>query len=80
VLAGNYDIANRPDIQVVDADMMGDRHLRLNHIVNEGRLLDDTTRDLVLMHIRRLWGYDVSLADVDAESGETLDEWRAGLI
>jgi stage V sporulation protein R len=80
VLAGNYDIANRPDIQVVDADMMGDRHLRLHHNVNEGRLLDDDTRDLVLTHIRRLWGYDVSLADIDGETGETLDEWRAGLI
>jgi stage V sporulation protein R len=80
VLAGNYDIANRPDIQVVDADMMGDRHLRLHHNVNEGRLLDDDTRDVVLTHIRRLWGYDVSLADIDGETGETLDEWRAGLI
>jgi stage V sporulation protein R len=59
---------------------MGDRHLRLHHNVNEGRLLDDDTRDLVLTHIRRLWGYDVSLADIDGETGETLDEWRAGLI
>jgi spore cortex formation protein SpoVR/YcgB (stage V sporulation) len=77
-LAANYDIASRPDVQVVDADMMGDRHLRLNHVVTDGRLLDETTRDLVLTHIRRLWGYDVSLADVDADTGETLDEWAAG--
>jgi stage V sporulation protein R len=74
-LAASYDIASRPDVQVVDADMMGDRHLRLNHTVTEGRLLEDETRDLVLTHIRRLWGYDVSLADIDAETGETLDEW-----
>jgi spore cortex formation protein SpoVR/YcgB (stage V sporulation) len=31
----------------------------------------------VLTHIRRLWGYDVSLVEVDAENGEALDEWTA---
>ncbi len=77
VLAANHDIASRPDIQAVDADMMGDRELRLNHMVHDGKLLDEETRDLVLTHIRRLWGYDVSLADVDGATGETLDEWDA---
>ena len=77
VLAANHDIASRPDIQAVDADMMGDRQLRLNHAVHDGKLLDEEARDLVLTHIRRLWGYDVSLADIDAETGETLDEWDA---
>ncbi len=77
VLAANYDVASRPDIQAVDADMMGDRQLRLNHAVHDGKLLEEDTRDLVLTHIRRLWGYDVSLADIDAQTGETLDEWTA---
>ncbi|CAN7307565.1 SpoVR family protein [Mesorhizobium sp. LjRoot246] len=74
-LANSYDLgANRPDIQVVDVDLLGDRHLRLQHKVNHGILLEDTSRDATLRHIRRLWGYDVSLAAVDAETGATLNE------
>ncbi|RWC29027.1 SpoVR family protein [Mesorhizobium sp.] len=74
-LANSYDLgANRPDIQVVDVDLLGDRHLRLQHKVNHGILLEDTSRDATLRHIRRLWGYDVSLAAVDAETGATLHE------
>ncbi|RWC44739.1 MAG: SpoVR family protein [Mesorhizobium sp.] len=74
-LANSYDLgAKRPDIQVVDVDLLGDRHLRLQHKVNHGILLEDTSRDATLRHIRRLWGYDVSLAAVDAETGATLHE------
>jgi stage V sporulation protein R len=71
-LARNYDLAtNKPDIQVVDVDLLGDRQLRLRHTVKDGMLLDDKTRDATLAHIRRLWGYDVSLAGVEA-SGEAV--------
>ncbi|TIS95484.1 MAG: SpoVR family protein [Mesorhizobium sp.] len=74
-LAHNYDVgANRPDIQVVDVDLLGDRHLRLQHKVKQGILLEDTSRDATLRHIRRLWGYEVSLAAVDAETGLTVHE------
>ncbi|RVD47647.1 SpoVR family protein, partial [Mesorhizobium sp. M8A.F.Ca.ET.023.02.2.1] len=74
-LAHNYDVgANRPDIQVVDVDLLGDRHLRLQHKVKQGILLEDTSRDVTLRHIRRLWGYEVSLAAVDAETGLTVHE------
>ncbi|TGU97216.1 SpoVR family protein [Mesorhizobium sp. M00.F.Ca.ET.151.01.1.1] len=74
-LAHNYDVgANRPDIQVVDVDLLGDRHLRLQHKVKQGILLEGTSRDATLRHIRRLWGYEVSLAAVDAETGLTVHE------
>ncbi|MDW6021487.1 SpoVR family protein [Mesorhizobium sp. BAC0120] len=74
-LAHTYDIgANRPDIQVVDVDLLGNRHLRLQHTVKNGILLEETSRDATLRHIRSLWGYDVSLAGVDAETGSTLYE------
>ncbi|RWE32772.1 MAG: SpoVR family protein [Mesorhizobium sp.] len=74
-LAHSYDVgANRPDIQVVDVDLLGDRHLRLQHKVKHGILLEDTSRDATLRHIRRLWGYEVSLAAVDAETGLTVHE------
>ncbi|RUX46264.1 SpoVR family protein [Mesorhizobium sp. M7A.F.Ca.CA.002.09.1.1] len=74
-LANSYDLgANRPDIQVVDVDLLGDRHLRLQHKVNDGILLEDASRDATLRHIRRLWGYEVSLAAMDAETGATIHE------
>ncbi|MER9605058.1 SpoVR family protein [Mesorhizobium sp. M0243] len=74
-LANSYDLgANRPDIQVVDVDLLGDRHLRLQHKVNDGILLEDASRDATLRHIRRLWGYEVSLAAIDAETGATIHE------
>ncbi|MBD9371073.1 SpoVR family protein [Rhizobium sp. ARZ01] len=74
-LARNYDIgANQQDIQVVDVDLLGDRQLRLQHNVKNGILLEEDSRDATLRHIRHLWGYDVSLVGVDAETGEELYE------
>ncbi|TWG93042.1 spore cortex formation protein SpoVR/YcgB (stage V sporulation) [Mesorhizobium sp. J18] len=74
-LARSYDVsANQPNIQVVDVDLLGDRHLRLQHNVKNGILLDESTRDATLRHVRHLWGYDVSLIGVDAKTGATLYE------
>jgi spore cortex formation protein SpoVR/YcgB (stage V sporulation) len=77
-LARNYDPGvNRPDIQVVDVDLLGDRQLRLRHRVKSGILLNETDRDATLAHVRRLWGYNVSLSGVDAQTGASLYECSA---
>lgn len=69
-LARSYDLAYlEPDIQVDDADLSGDRELKLTHAVRNGINLDPENRDEVLRHIRRLWGYEVSLTARDSESG-----------
>lgn len=69
-LAQSYDLAYlEPDIQVDDADLSGDRELKLTHAVRNGINLDPENRDEVLKHIRRLWGYEVSLTARDSESG-----------
>ncbi|WP_159590192.1 SpoVR family protein [Chelativorans xinjiangense] len=74
-LARSYDIGViQPDVQVIDVDLLGDRHLRLQHGVKHGVVLEEATRNATLRHVRRLWGYDVSLEGVDAESGERLYE------
>ncbi|RWE14101.1 MAG: SpoVR family protein [Mesorhizobium sp.] len=74
-LAQSYDIgASRPDIQVVDVDLLGDRQLRLEHKVKNGIMLEEASRDATLRHIRTLWGYEVSLAAIDAQTGGTLNE------
>ena len=80
-LAHSYDIgANRSDIQVVDVDILGDRHLRLQHKVKDGIVLEENGRDDTLRHIRNLWGYKVSLVGVDAETGAIVYERTTGQV
>ncbi|MGO4841464.1 SpoVR family protein, partial [Rhizobiaceae sp. 2RAB30] len=80
-LARSYDIGEtRPDIQVVDVDLLGDRHLRLQHKVKHGVMLEEKSRDATLRHIRNLWGYTVSLAGIDADTGATLYERSSAQI
>ncbi len=63
ILAQNYDVAaSEPDIQVVDVDLLGDRHLHLVHNKRNDIPLDDPTRNRVLEHLRYLWGYNVTLS------------------
>jgi len=74
-LAHSYDIgANRSDIQVVDVDLLGDRHLRLEHKVTDGILLEHSSCEATLRHIRKLWGYQVSLVGVDGHTGAKIYE------
>lgn len=74
-LAQRYDIgANHTDIQVVDVDLLGQRHLRLQHKVRDGIVLDGGSCDATLRHVQRLWGYEVSLQGVDAQTGSTIYE------
>lgn len=74
-LAQRYDIgASHSDIQVVDVDLLGQRHLRLQHNVSDGILLEDASCDTMLRHIKMLWGYDVSLQGVDAQTEAVIFE------
>ena len=67
-LARQYDLAHiEPDIQVTDADLRGDRVLKLTHTVRDGVYLSEDDKNEVLNQLRRLWGYDVTLAAVEAE-------------
>lgn len=77
-LARTYDPAETDaDIQVVDVDLRGDRRLLLRHTVRHGVPLADEERDETLKHLRRLWGYEVSLTGVDRDSGAQI--YRAGV-
>ena len=74
-LARSYDIdASQSDIQAVDVDLLGERELRLQHNVKNGILLEATSRDATLHHVRRLWGYKVSLAEIDNDTQSLLSE------
>ena len=62
-LAEAYNLSRmEPDIQVVDADLKGNRELKLVHTPNDGVELDLEASKAVLMHVERLWGYDVKLS------------------
>lgn len=74
-LAQRYDIgASHADIQVVDVDLLGQRHLRLQHRVRDGITLEDGSCEATLRHIQTLWGYEVSLQGVDAQTDATVYE------
>ena len=57
---------NEPNIQVYNVDIKGDRSLTLRHVLHNGVPLADT-RDQVLKHLHRLWGFGVKLETIDAE-------------
>lgn len=66
VLARNNDLStSEPDIQVVDADILGDRCLTLHAIRRNGIPLDEKTREATMEHIRHLWGYKAVIKEVD---------------
>lgn len=61
-LARMYDFgALEPNIQIRDVDLLGDRHLYLYHDMLNGIPLDKDSRDIVLEHAKKLWGYRVTL-------------------
>ena len=66
-LARLYDLAtHQPDIQVVSANLAGDRTLTLRHNRHRGIPLAQNTKEAVVKHIRRLWGYSVVLDEPEA--------------
>jgi len=66
-LSRQYDVGFLDaNIEVVDVDLAGDRRLMLQHVVLGGSQLQDADARQVLQHLADLWGYDVSLAEVDA--------------
>ena len=49
---------------MADVDLLGNRELKLRHNVRNGIKLGEAGREATLRHIRRLWGYDVTLTEV----------------
>lgn len=64
-LAAMFDLSRHdPDIQVVGADLDGDRTLKLRHKMQNAAPLEKSSRTQVLEHVRRLWGHEVELESV----------------
>ncbi|MFH5923024.1 SpoVR family protein [Roseomonas xinghualingensis] len=72
-LARSYDPAESDaDVQVVDVDLAGDRRLMLQHRTRSGRRLEKRDAEATLSHTAALWGYDVRLEEVEADTGAVL--------
>ena len=68
-LALQYDVGVADaNIQVTSADLKGNRTLRISHMMHRGIPLHETTRDMVMAHLERLWGHDVSFEEVDGDA------------
>jgi spore cortex formation protein SpoVR/YcgB (stage V sporulation) len=77
-LAKQYDVAwTLPDIQIVDVDLDGDRRLVLQHRALNRVLLEERDARLVLQHLADLWGYDVTLREIDPAGEQLLKEHSA---
>ena len=63
-LARQYDTSGDPNIQVVHADLKGNRTLHLEHHMHRGVPLHNQTKEHVLAHVEFLWGHDVVLEEV----------------
>ncbi len=75
VLARQYDFgAVQPDIQVVKADIEGDRVLVLEHQTHDRVMLDPDECCRTLDYLADMWGYDAVLQEKDGTT--LLKEWR----
>lgn len=67
-LSENYNLGNlEPDIQVYNVDIRGDRSLTLRYTQRNRRPLGNT-KDEVVKHLYRLWGFPVKLEMVNDEN------------
>jgi stage V sporulation protein R len=75
-MAEQYDLSYRqPEIEVIEADLKGNRRLVLRHQVRDGRLLNKDDCNRTLHHVANLWGYRVRMIEVDADVGNTIGEY-----
>ncbi len=66
-LSNQYNLSmNEPNIQVHNVDVRGDRSMTLRHVPHNRVPLADT-REEVLRHLRRLWGFGVKLEILDGD-------------
>ncbi|WP_029604565.1 SpoVR family protein [Kozakia baliensis] len=65
------------EIEIVGADLQGDRILKLEHRTRPGHLLQPSDARLTLAHLAELWGYGVTLKEVDNQTGRELGSYMA---
>lgn len=75
-LAGMHNIGNsEPNIQIVNANLSGDRSLLLHHYVHDHRPMAAASTPEVLKHIHHLWSFDVKLESIDQDIVSKAYRW-----
>ncbi len=75
-LAAQYSVASLDlDIQVTNVDLHGNRSMILSHNITNGMTLEEKQARQVIAHIRRLWGYDITLNSLDTQSGKIIKSY-----
>ena len=78
LLADQYDPARAaPLIEATDVDLTGDRSLKLTYVSRRKQRLHDASARQTLAHLQVLWGYTVTLQEIDAETNRVMGEFRA---
>lgn len=68
LLSNSYSLSNLiPSIVIDNVDIKGDRSLRLVHSVQNRRVLDHGSAIKTVKHVRRLWGFDVTMMCLDED-------------
>lgn len=60
------------EIEIIGADLQGDRILKIEHRTRAGHVLQPTDARLTLAHLADLWGYGVELREIDSATGKEL--------
>lgn len=72
ILASKYNFSlARPDIQITDVDILGDRTMNLTHNMLNNRHLNMKTVFKTLKHLHYLWKYDLKLNSMN-ENNKTM--------
>ncbi|WP_404828188.1 SpoVR family protein [Fluctibacter corallii] len=67
-LSAQYNLSNlEPNIQVYDVDVRGNRALTLRYVPQNDIPLADSANE-VMKHLHRLWGFNVTLEQVDEDN------------
>jgi spore cortex formation protein SpoVR/YcgB (stage V sporulation) len=68
-LSAQYNLSNiEPNIQVYNVNLRGDRSLTLRYVPHQGIPLGKSKEE-VIKHLHRLWGFDVILEQSDDNGG-----------
>ncbi|PKU24542.1 SpoVR family protein [Telmatospirillum siberiense] len=71
MLARGYECARSdPEIEIVGANLAGDRKLLIENRVHDGQRLSAASARRTLQHIQSLWGYGVRLTEINAQTGK----------
>ena len=71
-LANQYNLSNlEVNIQIIDANIDGDRALTLRYTPHNGVELG-TSKDEVLKHLHYLWHFDVKIVQENAAGKDTI--------